>query len=255
MLMINDVLNEEVISLYTTNSLWSIELRGYLSSIAYSINTAITIEYSGLVALNTYESIIDKPNAISQYLYDSTSNEIERIYKALTSEYNPINNYHRTINEKNTGSNNNIYSGTDIEKTNGTDTTNVKDDLIINNTVKNDSTTVSENTYDSANVNGLRPTGKSESEYSDTNEYDGTTDTTVTYGKSIDTTYGRNLEMKFGRNVDTEIDGTNGIFPYQDLISKEYNLRIKKRLFETVIYFLISKVSSGVWHSTNIDGE
>lgn len=248
MITVNDVLSTSVIESFTSNLGWSTDLKSYLSSISKSILIYVNLNFDTLKALDSYEKLLDYPNEISQYLYDKTSNEIERIYSALTAEYNPMYNYHRTIIEKNSGSNTNKYSGTDTESVSGKDNTVVKDDLTVNNAVNSDSTTVSENTFDEATVDGFRPTSKSESTYGDTENYDGNTDTTVNYGKNIDTTYGRNLEMQFGRNVETNIDGTNGIFPYPDLIRKEYDLRMTKRLFETIVNLLVSNVSCGVWY-------
>ena len=53
--------------------------------------------------------------------------------------------------------------------------------------------------------------------------------------------------MQFGRNVDTTIEGSNGIYPFPDLIKKEYDLRMKHQLFDTIINLLVKQVSSGVW--------
>lgn len=247
MIMVNDVLSDTVITSFTSNDGWSSDLKNYLLSISDSISTHITLQYDDLRALDSYEVLLTKPNVISQYLYDKTCNEVERIYSALTAQYNPMYNYHRTITEKNSGSNNNIYSGTDTESYSGKDAVNVKDDLTVNNTINKDVTTVSKNTYDKATNDGFRPTDKSDSEYSDTEKYDGTTDTTTTYGKSVDFKFGKNLEMKFGRSTNTEIDGTNGIYPYPDLIKKEYDLRMSKKLFDTVIMLLVNVVTYGVW--------
>lgn len=254
LIKVTEVLTPIVVASYTSNINWSDDVRNYLTSISNSIIVHINLQYGDLMALNTFEPLLSQQNSIAQYLFDLTHNEFEKIFKALTVNYDPKHNYHRTISEKNTGSNTNKYSGTDTEKVGGKDTTNVKDGLTVSSKA-NDINTIKENTYDEANVQGFRPTMQSNSDYSSSETYNGTTDTTVDYGKSVDTTYGRNLEMQFGRNVDTEIDGTNGIFPYPDLIRKEYDLRIIKQLFDTVIHILINAVSCGVWSSVDETGD
>lgn len=208
----------------------------------------IKAKYSNLGILEIYESLVGHDTAIVGYtLYDRLHNEIERIYDALTAEYKIQYNYYRKIAEINSGNNKNIYGGTDTESFTGSDSVNGNDNVTTGTDVTKDETTGSRNTYDRADLPGFRPIEKAEHLYKDSGSYNESYNYTTEYGKVKTDTFGKTLDMEFGRKVDTEIEGNNGIYPYPDLIEKEYVLRIKRRLTDTILDLFVREVSSGVW--------
>lgn len=242
----------EILSTYALTELsykpWSEDLSAFFKDNVHTMALIIETKYERLLALkHFYEHGLMLSVEIADMLYLTLSNEIERIYTALTLEYNAKYNYYRNILEENSGENNNTYSGSDQQKFTGNDKTNTHDSLDVDNNVTTDDNTISSNTYDTASIEGLRPISKDEHRYNDHMDYEDEINTNVTYGKIITDEYGKKLNMKFGRKVDTKIEGNNGIYPFPDLIKKEYDLRLKHRLCDTIISLLVKEVSSGVW--------
>lgn len=246
---VNEVLTHPVIVNLCANEGWSRDLSTYLQSISISISTEIQIRYDKLLALDEFEEYVESEAEIfiADYIYDRISNEVERIYQALTIQYTPKYNYYRNISEENTGEDSHLYGGTDSDRLSGTDNTQSTDSLDIDNNTVKDNSTFSSNTYDSADAQGLRPTDKQENEYQTHEDYEERYNTQTTYGKTNTTTYGKTLRMTYGRNVSTSIEGNNGIYPFPDLIKKEYDLRMKHKLFDTIVSLIVKSVSSGVW--------
>lgn len=246
---VNEVLSHPVIVNLCNNDGWSENLSSYLRNVSISISTEIEIRYNKLLALEDFEEYVERgaEEFIADYIFDRINNEVERIYQALTIQYNPKYNYHRDIFERNTGEDSHLYGGSDSDKLGGTDNTHSMDSLDIDNTTVKDNSTFSTNTYDSADEQGLRPTNKQENEYQTHDDYEEVYNTQTTYGKTNTTTYGKTLRMTYGRNVSTTIEGNNGIYPFPDLIKKEYDLRMKHKLFDTIVSLIVKSVSSGVW--------
>lgn len=248
-LTVIDVLTNEVIIEFSNNEGWSENLRSFLQDISNTLVIDIIMKYSGLKANNLYQTMQD--DYIAYLLYNKLSNEIERIYSALTIQYTPKYNYYRKIDEKNTGDDNHIYGGQDASSLSGSDTTSNIDDLDIDNNTIKDNSKISNTTYDSSDDNGFRPVSKQENEYNDHSDYVEQFVSTTEYGKTDTMYYGKTLKMQYGRNVSTEIEGNNGIYPFPDLIKKEYDLRMKHKLFETIENLIVREVSAGVWITDN----
>ena len=244
-LTVTDVLTNEVIIEFSNNAGWSENLRNFLQDISNPLVIDIIMKYSGLKANTLYQTIQD--DYIAYLLYNKLSNEIERIYSALTIQYTPKYNYYRKIGEKNSGADNHIYGGQDASSLSGSDTTSNIDDLDIDNNIIKDNSKISNTTYDSSDDNGFRPVSKQENEYNDHSDYVEQFVSTMEYGKTDTMYYGKTLKMQYGRNVSTEIEGNNGIYPFPDLIKKEYDLRMKHKLFETIESLIVREVSAGVW--------
>lgn len=246
---VNEVLSLPVIVNLCNNTGWTSDLSTYLQSVSVSISTEIEIRYDKLLALDDFEEYLEVQGEefVADYIFNRISNEVERIYQALTIQYNPKYNYHRDISERNTGEDSHLYGGTDSDGLSGTDNTHSSDSLDVDNTTVKDNSIFSSNTYDSANSEGLRPTDKQENEYQTHEDYEEVYNTQTTYGKTKTTTYGKTLRMTYGRNVSTSIEGNNGIYPFPDLIKKEYDLRMKHKLFDTIVSIIVKSVSSGVW--------
>lgn len=248
-LTVIDVLTNEVIIEFSNNEGWSENLRNFLQEISNPLVIDIIMKYSGLKANTLYQTIQD--DYIAYLLYNKLSNEIERIYSALTIQYTPKYNYYRNIGERNTGTDTHTYNGQDRSVLSGSDTTTSTDNLDIDNNIIKDNSKISNTTYDSSDDNGFRPVSKQENEYNDHSDYDDQFTSTTQYGKTDTITYGKSLTMQYGRNVSTEIEGNNGIYPFPDLIKKEYDLRMKHKLFETIENLLVREVSAGVWITDN----
>ena len=249
MMKVNEILSHAVIVNFCNNVGWTQDFSAYLQESATSISTEIELRYDKLIALDGLERYLDEHDEqfVADYIYDRTHNELEKIFKALIIQYNPKYNYYREILEHNTGEDAHVYSGTDRDVLGGQDSTHSTDSLDVDtNTIKDESLN-SQNVYDDATENGLRPTDKQENDYQAHDDYEEVFDTRTNYGKTSSTTYGKTLTMEYGRNVSTTIEGINGIYPFPDLIKKEYDLRMKHKLFETIIMFLVNTVSSGVW--------
>ena len=251
---VNEILTHPVIVNFCNNTGWSENLSTYLDEICLSLSVEIEMRYDKLIALDGLERLITEHSEefIAGYIYDRTHNEIERIFQALTVQYNPKYNYYRTITENNTGEDNHIYGGSDSENAGGHDSTHSTDSLDVDTETLKDESLNSQNVYDDATENGLRPTDKQENQYQVHDDYEEVLDTRTDYGKSNTIRFGKTLKMQFGRNVNTSIEGNNGIYPFPDLIKKEYDLRMKHKLFETFIMIIVGSVSSGVWEVSDV---
>ncbi len=243
-----EILDSVVIGFYCTNGDWDLDVSDFLISCCNSISKDIAIQYDGLIALKTIAKVYENDKTgLAQYLFDKTNNEVSKIFKALTVQYNPKYNYYRNIYEVNSGENSNVYSGTDTLTNSGTDTTTLTDDLDVDESVTKNETVNSNNTYDSATVEGFRPTNKSENEYQSHEDYNENVTTEKEYGKVETQEYGKVLTTNFGRSKNTEIEGNNGIHPFPDLIKKEFDLRTKHELFRSIVNIIVEQVSAGVW--------
>lgn len=249
MMLIPELLDESML-VDIASKPWKDDVRLYLGGIHVMMANYILVNYDNLVVLSGYEKMMKQQDykKIADIIYLKLKNEIEKIYDALTLEYKVKFNYYRSIIEKNEGQNDNVYGGNDVKETSGSDNTEIRDSLDVDNDVKVSESTISRNTYDTSNEGGLRPITKENQKYTDHEDYEGNTNTTTNYGRVVTDKYGKTLSMKFGRIVDTEIEGNNGIYPYPDLIKKEYDLRMKHQLFVTIVDLFVKEVSSGVWN-------
>lgn len=250
MMTVPEIITKDVIESFVSRD-WASPLDVYLTDIADTILISINVRYKKLIALDTLYDYSHM--SVADYLYFTTKNEIERIFQALIVQYNPKFTYDRTIQEINSGENNNTYSGSDNESLSGSDVTTSTDNLDVTSENIEDESTAFKNTYDSNTIAGMRPTDKVEAKYKSTEDYDESYNNQIVYGKHTLTQYGKALKTTFGRTVNTRIEGTNGVYPFPDLIAKEYGLRVKYELFNTIVDSLVKRVSAGVWDYDDCD--
>lgn len=260
---VSDILTQEVFSNFCGSALWSSDLRTYLTGMSDMFYTHILIQYNKLYAMD-FPNV--HPTWIASYLITVLRNEFEKIFIALTWQYKPYFNYYRTIIERNSGRDSNTYSGADsIGKTGNDEITHSGTDNMIGNYEEfetNVTTTATDDTqyastYDDTNITTMKPTVKNKHEHNVRLDREYNYDERLSHGEKIRTdynstitdTYGKILTMNFGRNVDTTIEGINGLFAPQDLITKELALRTRYRLFDIFTSMIVQSVSASVWES------
>lgn len=241
---IPELLTQEVMN-ELSSKFWSQDLSNFFRDYSDMFVMDFESRYYDLLANPYFDNF--HPSFVATYIYAKINNEVEKIFTALTTKYSPIYNYYRHILEENTGTDTHEKTGSDSMSASGTDTQSYSGGIEENNEILNSESTVSSTTYDNATEEGFKPHTKEENKYKDksTNRMNYTNG--ITHGKTDTTTYGSILDMTYGRNVETTIEGINGIFAYQDLIIKEYKLRIEAPLFNTISDLIVKTVSLGLF--------
>lgn len=228
-----------------TNKFWSSDLKNFFRDNSDMFVMDFNARYFDLLANPYFDDFHD--SFVASYIYSKIQNEVERIFLALTQKYNPIYNYYRHILEENTGKDTHEKTGADETTTTGTDSQNYSGGISEENQVLTSDSTISNTTYDNATELGFKPHTKQEDNYRDKSNQTMNYTNRLTHGKTDTTTYGSILDMIYGRNVETDIEGINGIFAYQDLIIKEYKMRIEMPLFNTISDLIVQTVSLGLY--------
>lgn len=166
-----------------------------------------------------------------------------KVYKALTADYNPLENYFtdRTYSESGGGSNertgsvdstpsgtvSNTYSGTkETENNGGTNTLEGTsyDDANFRN--------ISKNTVDTTVTERF-------TNYGSTTSYNNYK-VTQTYNKVTDT-------QEASKDGSENRSGSSGIFSKQDLTQREIDLRLKNRIFPILVRMVVDVLNAGVY--------
>lgn len=241
---IPELLTQEVMN-ELAGKLWSTELSNFFRDYSDLFVMDFQSRYDDLLANPYFDNY--HSSFIATYIFAKIRNEVEKLYKALTIQYSPIYNYYRHILEENTGTDTHEKTGSDSTSASGSDSQSYSGAIHESNVIDTSDSTVSSTTYDNATIQGFRPHTKEENNYSDHSDNTMNYNNILTHGKTDTTTYGSVLDMTYGRNVETTIEGINGIFTYQDLIIKEYKLRIEAPLFDTVLDLIVKTVSLGLF--------
>lgn len=194
--------------------------------------------------LEFFEWLSGMPTAdIAAIAYLDMGLAFYKVYKALTANYNPLENYFtdRTYSESVDGSNersgsvestpsgtvSNTYSGTkETENNEGTSTLEgtAYDDENFRNISKN---TVDTTIYERFN------------QYGSTTSYNGYK-VTQTYNKLTD-------EQEASKDGSENRSGSSGIFSKQDLTQREIDLRLKNRIFPILVRMVVDVLNAGVY--------
>ena len=231
---------------HLANQLWTNnDLKNFLSEKADMFVIDFASRYDDLLANSYFDNM--HYTFVSNYVFGKIQNEVEKLFVALTKQYSPIYNYYRHIQETNSGTDTHEKTGSDEMATTGADSQSYSGTISESSAIDTSESVVSSTTYDNATEQGFKPHTKEENNYSDHSNNSMSYLNTLTHGKTDTATYGSVLDMTYGRQVETEIEGINGIFSYQDLIVKEYKLRIEAPLFDTISTLIIKTVSAGIF--------
>jgi hypothetical protein len=183
--------------------------------------------YDTLYAMDYLE---DKSTTIrANMIYMCIGNSFHKIFEALTTQYDPLENFftHRLLTDTTNGSN---------ERTGGySDTANGK----------------KERSYDDHGTTGMGTTFES---YGDTDfrnisktKTNGTvTDDFTNYGQAR--TYDNMKDtVNSSKSVSENKSGNSGIFSKQDLTTREIALRMKHRIIPIFVRMCVDVVNKGVW--------
>lgn len=168
----------------------------------------IIVNYSGLKSLDGFDNLNNDYIAI--YIGARFKESMQKVFDALTTEYDPLANYKMETEE--------THSGTDSNTRGGSDTSSSTSPSI----TKHFATTFD----DQANE---REVGKTEH----------------TYAGSV--SYGRTDTLSHGHKVVTNKEGNNGVRTIQEIIESELDLRLRRNFFEFIITCVVIALSCGVW--------
>ena len=135
---------------------------------------------------------------------------LQKIFDALNKQYDPLANTDVVETEEKDGQDKNTRGGTDTS------------------TVVNSLSTHSATTFDSSNQ---KPTGKTESSG------------TSTLG------YGRTDTLEYDTTITRRKSGNIGVMSTQELLDKEYDIRIRRTFFEAITTCIVVSLSLGLWES------
>lgn len=135
---------------------------------------------------------------------------LQKIFDALNKQYDPLANTDVVETEEKDGQDKNTRGGTDTS------------------TVVSSLSTHSATTFDSSTQN---PTGQTESSGSSTMEY-GRTDT-----------------LEYDTTITRRKSGNIGVMSTQELLGKEYDIRIRRTFFEAITTCIVVSLSLGLWES------
>lgn len=135
---------------------------------------------------------------------------LQKIFDALNKQYDPLANTDVVETEEKDGQDKNTRGGTDT------------------NTVVSSLSTHSATTFDSSNQN---PTGQTSSSG------------TSTMG------YGRTDTLEYDTTITRRKSGNIGVMSTQELLDKEYDIRIRRTFFEAITTCIVVSLSLGLWES------
>lgn len=212
---------------------------------------AILAAYSSMTygELEFFDWLEGMPTAdIAAIAYLDIGLAFYKVYKALTAEYDPLENYftNRTFNENGKGSNTKTGSITTIPS--GTTSTKTSGDR--ERSYTNHGSTHMGTTYDKSGDNDFANISKDVT--------DGTVkDTFTNYGTT--TSFNAYQVQQNYNEVKDAADnekhggekrsGSSGIFSKQDLTQREIELRLKNRIFPILVRMVVDVLNAGVWRS------
>lgn len=135
---------------------------------------------------------------------------LQKIFDALKKQYDPLANTDVVETEEKDGQDKNTRGGTDTS------------------TVVSSLSTHSATTFDSS---AQHPTGQTESSG------------TSTLG------YGRTDTLEYDTTVTRRKSGNIGVMSTQELLDKEYDIRIRRTFFEAITTCIVVSLSLGLWES------
>lgn len=135
---------------------------------------------------------------------------LQKIFDALNKQYDPLANTDVVETEEKDGQDKNTRGGTDTS------------------TIVSSLTTHSATTFDSSTQN---PTGQSSSSG------------TSTMG------YGRTDTLEYDTTVTRRKSGNIGVMSTQELLDKEYDIRVRRTFFEAITTCIVVSLSLGLWES------
>lgn len=135
---------------------------------------------------------------------------LQKIFDALNKQYDPLANTDVVETEEKDGQDKNTRGGTDTS------------------TVVSSLSTHSATTFDSSTQN---PTGQTSSSGSST------------------IGYGRTDTLEYDTTVTRRKSGNIGVMSTQELLDKEYDIRIRRTFFEAITTCIVVSLSLGLWES------
>lgn len=166
----------------------------------------IIVNYSGLLSVDSFST--STTSQAGAYIGRMYALSLQKIYDALTKQYDPLANTEVVETEEKDGSDTNRRGGTDTS------------------TVVSSLSTHSATTFDSSTQ---QPTGQTSSSGSSTMGYNSTNtleyDTTITRTKK----------------------GNIGVMATQELLDKEFDIRLRRTFFEAITTCIVVSLSLGLW--------
>lgn len=166
----------------------------------------IIVNYSGLLSVDSFST--STTAQAGAYIGRMYALSLQKIYDALTKQYDPLANTEVVETEEKDGSDTNRRGGTDTS------------------TVVSSLSTHSATTFDSSTQ---QPTGQTSSSGSSTMGYNSTNtleyDTTITRTKK----------------------GNIGVMATQELLDKEFDIRLRRTFFEAITTCIVVSLSLGLW--------
>lgn len=177
-----------------------------------------------------------------------------RIYKALTADYNPLENYFTDRTEHDDVSSDLTKTGTEKTQPSGEITTSTNGDREVENegsTSVGQGTTYDEATTDPTasefyNISKNIVKGKNKEKFTNYG-------TTTSYGSGnnaykVEKSFDERTDSTTGdRDVEEHRRGNSGIFSKQDLTRREIELRIRYRVAPILVRMIVDLFNKGVW--------
>ena len=164
---------------------------------------------------------------------------IDHLIKVIEADYNPIDNYNRTENIKETlsgsdslsmtGGSKSSHTGTDTTEHSGTDTTEHSGtDTTAHSgtdTTAHSGTDTTENTISAENVGTYSPDSQTEVTHGESVDLTYGESVDLTHGESIDLTHGETVDLIHGHIITDEFQNRKDITEYGKINTKESTIR------------------------------
>lgn len=170
----------------------------------------VIVNYSDVYILETFPDELT-PQLFGTYVGNIWGKSLDRIFNAFTQAYDPLANTDVVETEEKDGS--------DVTTTNGHSNANVT----------SNNTTHYATTFDNTDITTAPPTGKS--------TFDSSANQSASAGSN--TTYDTTITRRKNGNI--------GVMSTQELLEKEYDLRLCRNFFETVCMVCFHSLTTGVW--------
>lgn len=204
----SDVCNEAFFTYLATQCTGS--CAEFISAKSSALALHVIVNYSDVYILESFPDELTS-QLFGTYVGNIWGKSLDRIFNAFTQAYDPLANTAVVETEE--------KDGTDSTTTNGHSNANVT----------SNNTTHYATTFDNTDITTAPPTGKS--------TFDSSANQSASAGSRTD----------YDTIVTRRKNGNIGVMPTQELLEKEYDLRLCRNFFETVCMVCFHSLTTGVW--------